>query len=74
MVQTHVPFQVATDARITINAFYDRNSHFLSFGENLSQSLMETNVTFVLKDVKATAFSSSKRHDIRALIFVPVVL
>ena len=53
-----------------MNAFYGRNSHFLYFGENLSQSLMEKNVKFVLNDVKATAFSSSERHDIRASFLV----
>ena len=64
MAQTRVAFQCATDARITINAFYDRNSYFLCFGENRSQSLMEKNVKFVLNDVKAKAFSGSKRRDI----------
>ena len=70
MARTHVAFQCATDARITINTFYGRNSHFLCFGENLPQSLMEKNVKFVLNDVKATAFSGSKRRDIRASILV----
>ena len=70
LARTRVAFQCATDAR-TINAFYGRNSHFLCFGENLSQSLMEKNVKFVQNDVKATAFSSSKRRDIlRASIIV----
>ena len=66
MARIRVAFQYATDARITINAFYGRDSHFLCFGENLSQSLMEKNVKFVLNDVKATAFSDSKRRNIRA--------
>ena len=59
-------------ARITINAFYGRNSHFLCFGENLSQSLMGENVKFVLIDVKATSFSGSKRRDERVSILVPL--
>ena len=46
VARTRVAFQCATDARITIIAFYGRNSHFLCFGENLSQSLMEKNVKF----------------------------
>ena len=70
MARTRVAFQCATDARITINALYGRNSHFLCFGENLSQSLMGKE--FVLNDVKATAFSGSKRRDIRASILVPL--
>ena len=70
MARTRVAFQCATDARITINAFYGKNSNFLCFGENLSQSLMEKNVKFVLNDVKATTFSGSKRRDIRASILV----
>ena len=60
MARTRVAFQCATDARITINAFYGRNSHFLCFVENLSQSLMGKNVKFVLNDVKAISFSGSK--------------
>ena len=72
MARTRVAFQCATDARITIIAFYGRNSHFLCFGENLSQSLMEKNVKFVLNDVKATAFSGSKRRDTIASILVPL--
>ena len=57
---TLVASQCATDARITINTYYGKNSHFLCFGENLSQSFMEKNVKFVLNEVKATAFSDSK--------------
>ena len=72
MARTRVAFQCVTDARITINAFHGRNSHFLCFGENLSQSLMEKNVKFVLNDVKATTCSGSKRRDIRASILVPL--
>ena len=72
MAQTRVAFQCATDARITIIAFYGRNSHFLCFGENLSQTLMEKNVKFILNDAKATVFSGSKRRDIRASILVPL--
>ena len=72
MARTRVAFQCATDARITIIAFYDRNYHFLCFGENLSQSLMDKNAKFVLNDVKATAFSGSKRRDTRGTIFVPL--
>ena len=34
--------------------------------------LMENNVKFVLNDVKARAFSGSKRRDIRASILVPL--
>ena len=68
MVQKDVAFQCATDASIAINAFYGTNSHFLLFSENLSQSLMEKNVKFVLNDVKATAFSGSKRRNTRASI------
>ena len=41
VARTCVAFQYATDERITINAFYGRNSHFLCFCENMSQSLME---------------------------------
>ena len=41
VARTRVAFQCATDARITINDFYCRNSHFLGFGKNLSQSLRE---------------------------------
>ena len=52
---------------------YGRNSHFLCFGENLAQSLIEKNVKFVLNDVKATAFSGLKRRDIRASILIPLV-
>ena len=62
MVRTRVAFQCSTDARILINAFYKKSSHFLCFGENLLQSLMEKNVKFVLYDVKATAFSGSKKE------------
>ena len=58
------------NARITINASYDRNTHFLCFVENLSQSLMEKNEKFVLNDVKATALTGSKRRDMRASILV----
>ena len=54
MARTRVAFQCVTDAKITINEFYGRNSHFLCFGENLSQSLMEKNVKFVLNEEKAT--------------------
>ena len=72
MARTRVAFQCANYARITINAFYGRNSHFLCFGENLSQSLMEKNVKFVLNDVKATALSGAKRRDIKASILVPL--
>ena len=72
MARTRVAFQCATDARITVNVFYGRNSHILCFGENLSQSLMEKNVKFVLNDVKDTAFSGSKRRDINASILVPL--
>ena len=73
MARTRVAFQCATDARTTINDFYCRNSHFLCFGKNLSQSLREQkNVKFVLNDVKVTAFSGSKRRDIRASILVPL--
>ena len=61
MEQTRVTFQCATDARIRINAFYNRNSHFLCFGKTLSQSLMEKNVKFVLNDLKVTAFSGLKK-------------
>ena len=60
VARTRVAFQCATDARITINAFYGRNSHFRCFVEDLSQSSMDKNVKFVLKGIKATAFSSSK--------------
>ena len=60
MARTRVASQCATDARITNNAYYGKNSHFLCFGENLLQSLMEKNVKFILNDVKATAFSDSK--------------
>ena len=60
MARTRIAFQCATDARITINDFYCRNSH----------SLREENVKFVLNDVKATAFFGSKRRDIRASILV----
>ena len=70
MARTCVASLCATDARITIIAFYGRNSHFLCFGENLSQSLMEKNVKFVLNDINATAFSGFKRRNIRALILV----
>ena len=70
MAKTLVAFQSATEARITINAFYRRNSHYLCFGENLSQSLMGKNVKFILNDVKATTFSGSKWRDIRASILV----
>ena len=63
MARTRVLFQCANDAR---------NTHFLCFGENLLQSVMEENVKFVLNDVEATAFSGSKRRDIRALILVPL--
>ena len=66
MARTRVAFQCVTEARITINAFYSRNSHFPCFGENLSQSLMDKN------DVKATAFSGSKRCDIRVSILIPL--
>ena len=72
MARKRVTFQCATDARITINAFYGRNSHFLCFGENLSQSLMEKNVKFVLNNVKAAAFPGLKRRVIRASILVPL--
>ena len=72
MARTRVSFQCATDARITINDFYCRNSHFLCFGKNLSQSLREKNAKFVQNDVKSTAFSGSKRRDIRASILVPL--
>ena len=72
MARTHVAFQCATDETITINAFYGRNSNFLCFGQKLSQSLMGKSVKFVLNDVKATSFSGSKRHDIRASILVPL--
>ena len=61
VARTRVAFQCATDARITLNTFYGRNAHFLCFGENLSQSLMEKNVKFVLNDVKATVFSGLKK-------------
>ena len=62
MARSCVASQCASDARITINAYYGKNSHFLCFVENLSQSLMEKNVKFVLNDVKTTvtAFSDSK--------------
>ena len=33
---------------------------------------MEKNVKFVLNDVKATAFSGSKRRDMRVLILAPL--
>ena len=72
MARTRVASQCATDARMTINAFYGRNSHFLCLGENLSQSLMEKNVKFVLNDQKATAYSGLKRRNIRASILVPL--
>ena len=72
MARTRITFQCAIDARITINAFYGRNTHFLCFGENLSQSLMEKNEKFVLNDVKARAFSCSKKRDIRASNLVPL--
>ena len=72
MARTCGAFQCATGTRITIIAFYSRHYHFLCFGEILSQSLMEKNVKFVLNDVKATAFSGSKRRDMRALILVPL--
>ena len=72
MAQTCVASQCGTDVRITIIAFYGRNSHFLCFVENLSQSLVEKNVKFVLNDVKATAFSGFKRRNIRASILVPL--
>ena len=39
VARTRVAFQCATDARITINDFYCRNSHFLCFVKNLSHSL-----------------------------------
>ena len=48
-------------------------AEILIFDENLSQSLMEKNVKFILNGVKATAFSGSKRGDIRALILVLLV-
>ena len=73
MARTRNAFQRTTDARFTTNAFYGRNSDFLCFGDSLSQSLMEKNVKFVINDVKATTFSGSKRRNIRALIFVPLV-
>ena len=60
VARKRVAFQCATDARITINAFYGNYSDFLCFGENLSQYLMEKNIKFVLNDVKATAFSVQK--------------
>ena len=41
VARTRVAFQCATDARITINDFYCRNSHFLCFGKTLSESLRE---------------------------------
>ena len=62
VARTRVAIQYASNARITMNAVYGRNFHFLCFGENLSKSLMEKNVKFVLNDVKATAFSGSKRR------------
>ena len=64
MARTRVACQCATDARITVNAFYGRNPHFLCFGENLSQFLMEKKCKDVLNDVKASAFSDSQRRDI----------
>ena len=67
-------FNVRLTQALQLMNFYGRNSHFLRFG-NLSQSLMENNVKFVLNDVKATAFSDhadSKRRDIRASIPVPL--
>ena len=70
MVRTRVASQCATDARMTINAFY--GSHFLCLGENLSQSLMEKNVKFVLNDEKAAAYSGLKRRNIRVSILVPL--
>ena len=72
MARTRVSSQSATDARTTINALYGRNFHFLCFDENLSQSLMEKNVKFVLNDEKGTAFSGLKRRNIRASILVPL--
>ena len=63
VVRTRAAFQCAFDARITINAFYGRNTHFLCFGENLLQSLMGKNVKFILNDLKDTTFSGSKRRD-----------
>ena len=60
MARTRIASQCVTDARTIINAYYGKNSHFLCFGENLSQSLMEKNVKFVLNDIKDTAFSDSK--------------
>ena len=72
MARIRVAFQCATYARITINAFYDRNSHFLSFGESLLRSLVEKNVKFVLNDLKSAAFSASQRCDIKASILVPL--
>ena len=73
MVRTRVAIQCATNARITMDAVYGRISHFLCFGENLSQSLMEKNVKLILNDVTAIAFSGSKRREIRASILVPLV-
>ena len=35
---------------------------------------MEKNVKFELNDINATAFSGSKRRDVRALILVPLAL
>ena len=73
MARTRIAFQCATDARITINDFYCRNSHFPCFVKNLSHSLREEkNVKFVLNDVKATSFFGSKRRNIRASILVPL--
>ena len=73
MKQTGFAFQCATDARIIIDMSYGRNSHFLCFGENFSQSLMEKNVKFILNDINTTAFSGSKRCAVRASILAPLV-
>ena len=58
LARTCIAFQCVTEARILINALYDRNSDFLCFGENLSQPLMEK---FVLNDIKVTAFACFKK-------------
>ena len=45
-----------TDARITINAFYGRNSHFLCFGEKFIEVFNGEKCKIRTNDVKATAF------------------
>ena len=65
-------FNVRLTQELLQMPFCGRNSHFLCFGENLSQSLKEKNVKFLLDEVKATAFSGSKRRDIKASILVPL--